>query len=260
MCLVFLDSWIQYWFVVNEHPTACGSKSCAPFLSNFPLHLWIDLAYLAFYQIAVTLKQQIKKKFRRSVTEQQIWRQKSKGSLACWTPKSAPIKSLKLLAAFVASLGRLGASRRTTKAFPGSLAMVAGHNKVMDNNFLTGVMAEIEANPETVKREMAKFIRVDEKTIRTTIKELGAYSYKKRQRPILVGATMERMLNEGKLLLNQLKKQKTTIRIFSDKKLWTVEQAHNTQKKQIPRLFHQRCPPSACQQAPSISHDAWCYC
>ena len=57
---------------------------------------------------------------------------------------------------------------------PGS----GGNNKTRSEELLTGLAAEIEANPTTSMRELAKVTRVDPKTVRTAIKDdLGLVSY-----------------------------------------------------------------------------------
>ena len=60
------------------------------------------------------------------------------------------------------------------------------------------------------------------------LKRLGMVSKVRPSRPLLTTKTTETRLFKAQRLLYQLKKQKPgTVRIFSDKKLFTVDQAHN---------------------------------
>ena len=65
-------------------------------------------------------------------------------------------------------------------------------------------------------------------TMRKAVKDLGAHSYVRRRRQLLSQRAKETRVKKGKMLLNWLKKHNSsTIRIFSDKKNWTVDQARN---------------------------------
>ena len=69
---------------------------------------------------------------------------------------------------------------------------------------------------------------MSETTIRNGLKKLDMVSKVWPTRPLLTKKTIETRLLKAKRLLNQIKKQKSdTVRIFSDKKIFTVDQAHN---------------------------------
>ena len=108
---------------------------------------------------------------------------------------------------------------------PGS----GGHNLKQNEDFLTGLASEIEAKPDTSMRELAKVAQVDEKTIRTAVKsDLSLHSYVRRRRPLLTQKVREVRYQKGKKLLGRLKGSSgSIIRIFSDKKLWTVDRKRN---------------------------------
>ena len=99
----------------------------------------------------------------------------------------------------------------------------------MTNEFLETLEDRFEVNPthsirKTAKEEMG----VSETTIRNGLKKLGMVSKVWPTRPLLTKKTIETRLFKAKRLLNQIKKQKSdTVKIFSDKKIFTVDQAHN---------------------------------
>lgn len=90
-----------------------------------------------------------------------------------------------------------------------------GHNKIVDDEFLSGVASEIEAVPTRSMRKMAKDLRVSEGTIRKAVGILGAHSYVRRRRQLLTTATKNSRVERGKRLLSWLKKKSpSTVLIF----------------------------------------------
>jgi len=104
-----------------------------------------------------------------------------------------------------------------------------GKNKKRTEDFLIGVASEIEADGSTSYREMGKALGVSKNTVWRACKDLGASSYVRRRRQLLTEATKANRVMKGKKLLNLLKKQGSTVRIFSDKKNWNVDQSRNSQ-------------------------------
>ena len=105
---------------------------------------------------------------------------------------------------------------------PGS----GGHNKKVDEDFLTGLSAEIEADPTRSMRKLAKDLNVSEWTIRQAVGELGLHSYVRRRRQLLSNNAQISRVECGKKVLNWLKKKPASVvLVFSDKKNWTVDQA-----------------------------------
>ncbi len=122
---------------------------------------------------------------------------------------------------------------------PGS----GGLNKIRTEDFLTGVACEIEASPTSSMRNMAKTLGVDEKTIRTSVKNLGAVSYVRRKRQLLTEAIKIRRVEKGKKLLSWMKSNSSIIRIFSDKKNWTVGQTRNSRNDRYLAYCVEEVPP-----------------
>ncbi len=118
-----------------------------------------------------------------------------------------------------------------------------GHNKKKTETFMMGVACEIEASPTTSKRAMAKDLGVSEKTIRTVVKELGAFSYVRRRRQLLTEQTKKSRVAKGKLLLWWLRKNPSTVKIFSDKKMFVVDQARNARNDRYLAYCVDEVPP-----------------
>ena len=104
----------------------------------------------------------------------------------------------------------------------------SGKAKILTEAFLQDLEAWFEANPTMSICKTAKEMKVDDKTIRNGLKKIGMVSKVRPSRPLLTEKTTNTRLFKAKRLLYQLKKQKPgTVRIFSDKKIFTVDQAHN---------------------------------
>ena len=104
----------------------------------------------------------------------------------------------------------------------------SGKAKKLTDAFLETLEDWFEVNPTHSIRKTAKEMGVSERTIRRGLKSLDMVSKVRPTRPLLTKKTIETRLFKAKRLLNQIKKQKSdTVRIFSDKKIFTVDQAHN---------------------------------
>ena len=103
-----------------------------------------------------------------------------------------------------------------------------GHNRKRTEEFLADLSNTIEADPSTSMRKLAKKAGVSEGTIRNSVVDLELTSYVRRRRQLLTKTTKKTRVAKGKKLLARCKKEgPSTVRIFSDKKLWTVDQARN---------------------------------
>lgn len=130
-----------------------------------------------------------------------------------------------------------------------------GHNKVITDDFKAGILSEVTADPMLSQRKLAKELDVAPSTVRKAVKELGLTSYRRQRQQLLTDRIKVIRVEKGKRLLNQLKKGKTsslpTVIIFSDKKLWTVDEAHNSQNSRFLAYCIVRCPES---MRPSTQH------
>ena len=130
-----------------------------------------------------------------------------------------------------------------------------GRNKKRSDEFLTRLKAEIEANPTISMRKLSKMFEVSKTTIMTAVKaDLGAFSYVRRRRQLLTEKVRGLRVEKGKKLLWWMKKNDGSIvRIFSDKKLWTVDQKRNARNdrwlaycvEEVPPINQTKHPASA---------------
>jgi inhibitor of nuclear factor kappa-B kinase subunit alpha len=101
-------------------------------------------------------------------------------------------------------------------------------NKKLTEKFLQRVTKAVEAAPTTSIRAHAKKLRIDEKSLRTGLKKIGKRSLVRPPVPLLTERLKESRFERSKRLLSRIKKEtESTVRIFSDKKIFTVDQAYN---------------------------------
>ncbi len=104
-------------------------------------------------------------------------------------------------------------------------------NRLVDDVFLDVLVAEISNDPGKSMREIARSVGVSHTTIMTAIAiaSLGIKSNVQHVRHILTLTTMANHVLQMKKLLSCLHKvPPSTVRIFSDKILQTVDQVHNS--------------------------------
>ena len=120
--------------------------------------------------------------------------------------------------------------------------------------FLNRVKNIVEDDPNVSIRKVAKRMNVDEKTIRTSLKDLGKRSIVRPPRHLLTTAQKKVRLERGRVLLNKLKSMpKSTVKIFSDKKVFTVDQAYNRRNdRQIVNMGDTGTPVSRTKHPASI--------
>ena len=109
-------------------------------------------------------------------------------------------------------------------------------------------------NPTKSIRKIAKEVNVSKTTIRIHLKTLGLSSYVRRHRQLLSNAAKVKRVERSKKLLGKLKKSTPSqVRIFSDEKNWTVDQARNARNdryiahspKEVPVINRTKYPASA---------------
>ncbi|QQP55790.1 Uncharacterized protein FKW44_000237 [Caligus rogercresseyi] len=130
---------------------------------------------------------------------------------------------------------------------PGS----GGHNKKRTAEFLADLSDTIEASPTTSTRKQAKNLGVSKDTIRNAVQDLGLVSYVRIRRQLLSDASKETRVIKGKKLLTWMNHNGSTVRIFSDKKLWTVDQVRNSKNDRYLAYCIEEVPPST---PPSTQH------
>ena len=97
-------------------------------------------------------------------------------------------------------------------------------------NLINSVKEKIRHNPRKSMRKMAKKSKISPRTMgRICQDDLKVSPYKLQKRQLISGATIAKRLARSKLLLKQLKNGTLQNPIFTDEKLFTVQQAHNHQ-------------------------------
>ena len=105
---------------------------------------------------------------------------------------------------------------------------MSAHNKKVTPQFLGRLKKSVESNPTQSIRSLAKKHKVHEKTVRNSLEKLGKKSVVRPLRHLLTERTKQLRLERGKRLLNKLKRSSSsTVKIFSDKKIFTVDQVYN---------------------------------
>ncbi len=90
---------------------------------------------------------------------------------------------------------------------PGS----GGNGKKRTAEFMDGLSNAIEAAPMTSMRNHAQNLRVDEKTIRNAVKDLGAHSYVRTRHQLLSEASKKARVVKGKKLISWMKHNGSTV-------------------------------------------------
>jgi transposase len=107
-------------------------------------------------------------------------------------------------------------------------------NKKLTEKFLAKTATTVEASPMLSIRKHAKKLKVSESTIRNGLKLLGKKSLVRPPVPLLTERLKNLRFERSKHLLNKLKRRhSSTVKIFSDKKLFTVDQVYNRRNDRI---------------------------
>jgi hypothetical protein len=107
---------------------------------------------------------------------------------------------------------------------PGS----GGVNKKRNRDFVNALKTKIAKDPTTSMRKIAAELKVDPKTIRTAVHDdLGLKSYTRTPRHLLTESMKARRLERCKKVLRYIKNHGSTVKIFSDEKIFTVDAVLN---------------------------------
>ena len=90
-------------------------------------------------------------------------------------------------------------------------------------NFKNKIRFHIKNNSLKSIRKTTKKLKVHERTVRRTLNQLGADSYVCRKVQLISETFKQSRLACGKKILFRMKKQKSTVQIFSDESFWTVD-------------------------------------
>ena len=122
---------------------------------------------------------------------------------------------------------KAGTAKRKSPTTPASKKATPA-NKKATPQFLRKLKRTVEAKPTNSIRNVAKKLNVHERTIRQSLKVIGKRSVVRPPRHLLTQRQKEVRLERGKRLLNQLKSlPPSTVKIFSDKKIFTIDQSYN---------------------------------
>lgn len=117
-------------------------------------------------------------------------------------------------------------------------------NKKRTEDFLNDLKESYEASPGTSMREMAKLKGVSNSTIRLGVADLGMASRVRPSRQLLTPKQKEARVIKGKKAVSALKKKpKGTVMLFSDKKNFPVDQAHNRRNDRVVIPKDSKAPP-----------------
>ena len=103
-----------------------------------------------------------------------------------------------------------------------------GNGLKRDTTFLEQLEARIKEDPTRSMRRLAIEFKVSEKTICNAVHgNFGLNIFAQVPRHLLTVSLKEKRLNRCQKLVNWLKSNPATVKIFSDKKLFTVDQVCN---------------------------------
>ena len=103
-----------------------------------------------------------------------------------------------------------------------------GQNKILTKKFLKGLEKAFKANPFQSLRSVARKRQICTPTVLRGLKKIHMESRVRPHRQFLSAATQYTRIMKSKKLLSKLKKKSgDTVVIFSDKKLFTLDQGYN---------------------------------
>jgi len=107
-------------------------------------------------------------------------------------------------------------------------------NKKLDKKFLDKLATAVTKAPNKSIRKHAKALKIADSTARKGLKLIGKRSLIRPPAPLLTDRLKQLRLERSKRLLNQLKKlDSSMVKIFSDKKIFTVDQAYNRRNDRV---------------------------
>jgi len=102
------------------------------------------------------------------------------------------------------------------------------------SKLIKNVREKIRRNPKRSMRKMAKEAKTSARTMRRICKcDLQMSSYKLQKRQLLSKPTIEKRLTRSRQLLDRIKNGTLSNIIFSDEKLFSVQQSHNHQNDRV---------------------------
>ena len=94
--------------------------------------------------------------------------------------------------------------------------------------FIKDLESEIRADPTQSMERLSRKLEVSRRTVqRATYDDLGFKSYVRTQRHFLSSIMKEKRLERCRKLINYLRKRPSIVKIFSDEKIFTVDQVYN---------------------------------
>lgn len=94
-------------------------------------------------------------------------------------------------------------------------------NKKCNNDFINALKSKVLNDPMKSMRKLATELKVDAKTIRTAVNyDLKLKSHTRTRRHLMARPMKARRLERWKKLITYLKRNKSTVKIFSDKDLY----------------------------------------
>jgi len=100
--------------------------------------------------------------------------------------------------------------------------------RVTDEAFIENLLERIITDPTVSLRQHARELNVSLDTIRRVVAELGFKSFVRRKHQLITNGAKDRRLTRARKLVAWLKKTPaSTVKIFTDKKIFTVDQFHN---------------------------------
>jgi inhibitor of nuclear factor kappa-B kinase subunit alpha len=107
-------------------------------------------------------------------------------------------------------------------------------NKKVNQKFLDKLAKAVEKEPNLSIRKHAKKLKVADSTARKALKMLGKRSLVRPPAPLLTDRLKELRLERSKKLLSRLRKlPESMVKIFSDKKMFTVDQVYNRRNDRV---------------------------
>ena len=103
-----------------------------------------------------------------------------------------------------------------------------GNGKKRDEAFLEGLQQSVDQDPTKSIRRLATELGTSKDTVHRAISsDLGLKSFARTPRHLLTNTMKKRRLERCKKVLCYLKSHGSTVKIFSDKKIFTVDQVYN---------------------------------
>ena len=119
----------------------------------------------------------------------------------------------------------------------------AGGFLKMTEEKVADLKARVQGDPTRSFRKLAKDMSVSRRTVSKTVKNLGMTSYVRRPRQLLTSVAKEKRFSRSKKLLGRLRHASGAVRIYSDEKNWTVDQARNAQNDRYIAYTAKDVPP-----------------